>query len=132
MNHRSVIGATAATVEVDGVRLAFDADGGGPTLVCLHAVGHGASDFARIRERFQGRFRVIALDWPGQGNSGPDRVVTSAARYAELLRGFLDAIGVDKAVLLGNSIGGAGAVRFSASHPGRGFGLGLADPCRGR
>src|SRR5216684_3888165 len=107
MNHRSVIGATAATVEVDGVRLAFDADGGGPTLVCLHAVGHGASDFAGIRERFQDRFRVIALDWPGQGNSAPDRVFPSAARYAELLRGFLDAIGVDKAVLLGNSIGGA-------------------------
>jgi len=128
MNHRSAIGATAAAVEVDGVRLAFDADGGGPTLVCLHAVGHGASDFAGIRERFQDRFRVIALDWPGQGNSGPDRVVTSAARYAELLRGFLDAIGVDKAVLLGNSIGGAAALRFAVSHPERVLGLVLANP----
>ncbi len=110
------------------MRLAFDADGHGPTLVCLHAVGHGASDFARIRERFQDRFRVIALDWPGQGNSAPDRALPSAARYAGLLRGFLDAIGVDKAVLLGNSIGGAAALRFAASHPERVLGLVLANP----
>jgi pimeloyl-ACP methyl ester carboxylesterase len=128
MTRRSVLGATAATAEVEGVRLAFDAGGSGPALVCLHAIGHGASDFARIRERFQGRFRVIALDWPGQGNSAADHLAPSAARYAGLLRGFLDAIGVEEAVLLGNSIGGAAALRFAAAHPDRVAALVLANP----
>lgn len=128
MNRRSAIGARGAAVPVHGVRLAFDADGSGPALVCLHAIGHGASDFARVRERFRDRFRVLAPDWPGQGNSGPDPVAPSAARYADLLGGFLDAVGVDQAVLLGNSIGGAAALRFAASHPRRVLGLVLANP----
>ena len=92
MTGRSVLGATAASVEVDGVRLAFDASGTGRALVCLHAIGHGASDFARIRERLQGRFRVVAPDWPGQGNSAADHVAPSAERDARCFRGVAGAV----------------------------------------
>lgn len=101
-------------VVVDGVRLAYDDEGSGPALVCLHAIGHGARDFERLRARLSARHRVIALDWPGQGRSGDDRHPANAARYADLLAGFVDALRLDEWVVLGNSIGGAAAIRFAA------------------
>jgi pimeloyl-ACP methyl ester carboxylesterase len=118
---RSALGATAPwkQVVVDGVTLAFDDEGHGPALVCLHAIGHGAADFTRVRARLRGRYRVLALDWPGHGNSSADRVPTSAARYADLLAGFVRAAGVEDPILLANSIGGAAAIRYAAAYPVR-------------
>ncbi len=115
---------------VDGVRLAFSDEGAGgaAALVCLHAIGHGGGDFSRARTRWRDRRRVIVLDWPGQGHSGPDRVPASAARYERLLAGLLDALRVDRAVLLGNSIGGAAALIHGARAPERVAALVLENP----
>lgn len=127
---RSAVGARAPWREavVGGVRLAYDDDGAGPALVCLHAIAHGAGDFAGVRERLCARWRVLALDWPGHGNSGDDPIPASAARYAELLAAFLDTVGIEQAVVLGNSIGGAAAIRYAAAHPTRVRALVLANP----
>jgi 4,5:9,10-diseco-3-hydroxy-5,9,17-trioxoandrosta-1(10),2-diene-4-oate hydrolase len=127
---RAHVGADEACARrsVDGVELAYDDEGDGPAVVCLHALAHGARDFARLRARLGARHRVVALDWPGHGRSAADRVPTSATRYADLLGRFLDALGVDEAVLVGNSIGGAAAVRWAATHPDRVRGLVLENP----
>src|SRR5262249_52983854 len=58
---------------------------------------------------------------------GSDARPASAARYSELLEGFLDALGIGPAVLIGNSIGGAAAIRYTAEHPGRVRALVLAN-----
>jgi 4,5:9,10-diseco-3-hydroxy-5,9,17-trioxoandrosta-1(10),2-diene-4-oate hydrolase len=112
---------------VEGVRLAFDDEGSGPALLCLHAVGHGARDFEALRLGLRGRARVIALDWPGHGRSGEDAEPPSAERYAALLRGLVEGLGLGELVLLGNSIGGAAALRFAAACPERVRGLVLVD-----
>ncbi len=116
------------TLTVDGTRLVLDDDGDGPPLVCLHAIGHDAADFARVRTRFRDRHRVLALDWPAQGRSSREAGRATAARYAALLAGVLDALGVGPAVLLGNSIGGAAAIAYAARRPDRVRGLVLEDP----
>jgi len=115
---------------IDGVRLAYSDAGGGPAapLVCLHAIGHGGSDFARLRARFAGRRRVITVDFPGQGHSDPDTVPASARRYEHLLGGLLDAIGVERCVILGNSIGGATAFLHAVRAPERVAALVLENP----
>ncbi len=110
-------------VEIDGVRLAYDDRGDGEPLVCLHAIGHDRSDYRNLEAG-----RVIALDWPGQGESGPDHQPPTSRRYAELLAGFLDALRLDRVVLLGNSIGGGAAIAYAARHPERVRGLVLANP----
>lgn len=127
---RSAVGTRPPWKEavVDGVRLAYDDEGSGPALVCLHAIAHGAGDFAALRERLGTCRRVVALDWPGHGNSGADHIPASAMRYADLLTGFLDAVGIEQAVLLGNSIGGAAAMRVAAAQPARVRALVLANP----
>jgi pimeloyl-ACP methyl ester carboxylesterase len=113
--------------DVDGVRLAYDDEGQGPVVLCLHSIAHGARDYAPLRERLRGRCRVIALDWPGHGRSGEDRAPASAARYAEIAERFADALGLRDVVLIGNSIGGAVAIRLAAKRPDVVRALVLAD-----
>ena len=113
---------------MDSTRLAVDDDGAGDAVVCLHAIGHDARDFDRLRARLRDRHRVIALDWPGQGRSPRDGRPASAARYAELLEGVLMALDVDACVVVGNSIGGAAALIHAAGHPERVRGLVLENP----
>ena len=127
---RSAVGSTAPwnVVEAGGVSLAYNDEGRGPSLVCLHAIGHGAGDFVHFRRAFAADYRVIAVDWPGQGNSGADDLPASDRRYAELLGLFLDRLGIEKTVLIGNSIGGATALRYAADRPDRVRALVLENP----
>ncbi|HVM94813.1 MAG TPA: alpha/beta hydrolase [Candidatus Acidoferrales bacterium] len=105
------------TAVVDGVELAYADSGAGPTVVCLHAVGHGGGDFVPLRDRLGDRFRFLLVDWPGQGRSGSDPQPASAARYGQLLEGLLARLQVHDAVILGNSIGGSVALGLAAVRP---------------
>lgn len=119
------------TVVVDGVTLALHdsaPEGGKPVLICLHAIGHGGGDFAGVVARYSTDFRVITVDWPGQGASGDDTHSASATRYTALLEGAVDQLGLSNVVLLGNSIGGAVAIDYASRHPENVRGLILANP----
>jgi len=116
------------TLAIDGTRVVLDDDGAGDAVVCLHAIGHDARDFARLRTRLVPRRRVIAIDWPGQGRSPRDGRPVTAAHYAELLGATLDALDVETCVVVGNSIGGAAAIAWAARHPERVRGLVLENP----
>lgn len=118
-------------VVVDGVSLALHdsaPDSDKPVLLCLHAIGHGGGDFAPVVAAFSNDFRVITLDWPGQGASGDDAQPASAVRYTTLLEGVVQHLGVTKPVLLGNSIGGAVAIEYASRHPDQVRALIVANP----
>lgn len=100
-------------------------------LVVLPAAGHTWGDYRAILARFAPQRRVFALDWPAFGNSpkpAPKDFTYAAEGYAELLSGWLDGLGIARTVLLGNSIGGAAAIRYAAAHPQRVVGLVLVAP----
>ncbi|MGB8580404.1 MAG: ThiF family adenylyltransferase [Candidatus Sulfotelmatobacter sp.] len=81
---RSAVGAQdpRQTTIVDGVTLAYtDSGGPGLTIICLHAIGHGARDFEDLTRRMAFDYRIIAIDFPGQGNSGNDLQSASGTRY---------------------------------------------------
>lgn len=127
---RSAVGATVPfkTIEIEGINLAFNDDGEGLTIVCLHAIGHGAGDFKRLRASLCQNYRVIALDFPSHGNSDDDFQPASILRYTALLAKFLDEIDLNKVILIGNSIGGAVAIQYTFSYPERVQGLILENP----
>jgi pimeloyl-ACP methyl ester carboxylesterase len=129
-DYRSAVGAQQPhkIVLPDGVELAYsDSGGSGPVLLCLPAIGHGARDFEDLSWRLAPQYRVLALDFPGQGNSGPDRQPASATRYAALLTEFIDRQKLNSMILLGNSIGGATAIRYASANRQRVKGLVLCD-----
>jgi 4,5:9,10-diseco-3-hydroxy-5,9,17-trioxoandrosta-1(10),2-diene-4-oate hydrolase len=129
-NYRSAVGAQQPykVVWLSGTAIAYtDSGGSGPVLICLHAIGHGARDFEDLSRRLTPGYRVLALDFPGQGNSGPDTGQASATHYADLLAQFIDHLDLKSVILIGNSIGGAASIRYASTHPERVQALVLCD-----
>jgi 4,5:9,10-diseco-3-hydroxy-5,9,17-trioxoandrosta-1(10),2-diene-4-oate hydrolase len=110
-----------ARVVVDGVSLAIKRSGRGLPVVGLTAVGHDAHDFAPLAQRTADRCELICIEWPSHGDSGADHLPASAARYAQLIAGALPQLGVDRPIVIGNSIGGAAAILLAAQTPVRGL-----------
>jgi pimeloyl-ACP methyl ester carboxylesterase len=127
--YRSAVGAqNPILLSLDGVSIAYtDSGGAGPTVLCLHAIGHGARDFEDLSRRLSPDYRVIALDFPNQGNSGPDFKPASGTRYTEIVSQFIDRLNLTSVTLVGNSIGGAVAIRYASLHPERVKALVLCD-----
>lgn len=101
-------------VDAGGALLAIMRRGTGTPLVCLHAIAHGARDFELLADKVGDGFEVIAVDWPGHGHSPHDGKPPSAEHYGEVLLQLLDALKLEKPILLGNSIGGAAALQVAA------------------
>lgn len=105
---------------------------GGATVILLHGGGPGAtawSNFGRTMPVFADRFDTIAVDQPGFGGSASAPITghyfTAAA---DALAGLLDELGVGRAHLIGNSLGGGTAVRLALGHPQRAGRLVLMGP----
>jgi len=128
-NFRAACGAQEPVtwIEAAGAKLAVMRRGRGFPVVCLHAIGHGARDFEPLANLIGNDYEIIALDWPGQGLSPADGHPPSAARYSEILTAALDAMKLDRVILIGNSIGGAASVIAAAANPARVTALVLCD-----
>lgn len=126
---RAAVGAQPPIkwITIGGSRMAAMRRGEGTPVLCVHAIGHGARDFEPLAAKIEGRFEILALDWPGQGASPDDGVPPSAAHYETLIGRAMDGLGMERAIIIGNSIGGAAALRFAAHNPGRVRALVLCD-----
>jgi 4,5:9,10-diseco-3-hydroxy-5,9,17-trioxoandrosta-1(10),2-diene-4-oate hydrolase len=123
--HRWQVGAspTRRTAMIDGVEIAYDDSGAGLVVIGLHATAHGSRDFELVRPALSRRYRLITLDWPGHGRSGDDHRPFDAIRCGEVLDGIVKQLGLQQAIIIGCSIGGAAAIRYAATHSERVLGL---------
>ena len=122
-------------VEVgDGLRLHYHEAGTehAETVVLLHGGGPGASawsNFGRNIPVFAKTYRTIAVDQPGFGRSDkPTEHPQYFTHSARAVAGLLDRLGIAKAHLVGNSLGGGTAVRLALDHPDRAGRLVLMGP----
>ena len=120
-------------VDVGGLRqhvVELGIDTGAPPLVLVHGAGCNLEDMRlALGERLAARHRVILIDRPGLGWSlRRGRSGSSPAYQAAVLRGVLDRLGVERAVIIGHSWGGALALTFALDHPDRVAGLVLLAP----
>jgi pimeloyl-ACP methyl ester carboxylesterase len=116
-------------VEVEGLTTRYLTAGEGPPLLLLHGVGDDASDWPRAMIYLTHSHRIYAPDLPGSGGSaGPPAERYSPAFFGRFVGAFMDALGVDRAAVVGNSLGGLAALRFALSEPERVAALGLVAP----
>lgn len=115
---------TSRFVRVGDLTLHYNEAGTGETLVMLHGSGPGASgwgNFYRNIDHFvDAGYRVILLDMPGFNKSS--EVVVEEARdvhHARVLCDFLDTLGIARAHVIGNSMGGCVTLAFAIAHPER-------------
>lgn len=109
-------------------KIAYIDQGQGPALICLHAIGHSADDFQAVIPSFSERFRCIAIDFPGHGDSEPGSHPVSAGYYANVVQALLEQLNIDEFILVGNSIGGAAAIELAARMPDKVKALVLCNP----
>ena len=108
-------------VTVEGERIHLIERGErGPRVLLLHGYASNAQAWRAVIERLEGRFQMVAVDAPGFGWSTryPTRPLTGDA-YAERLVGLLDALGWQRADVVGQSWGGGLAQRLAVAHPER-------------
>lgn len=112
------------TVRVDAADVfVSDTGGNGPALVLLHGGGPGASglsNYSRNIDALARHFRVVVPDMPGYGRSSKHVDHSDPFGYlADTIRGLLDELDLPTAHLVGNSYGGAAALRLALDTPDR-------------
>lgn len=128
----SIPGMTSRTVTVGKRQIFVSEAGSGYPLLMLHGGGAGASglsNYSRNIDALAGHYRVLVADMPGYGQStkGVDRN-DPFGDLAQSMLGLLDALKIPSAHVVGNSLGGACALRMALEAPSRVSALVLMGP----
>jgi pimeloyl-ACP methyl ester carboxylesterase len=103
--------------------------GRGDTVLCLHGLGGTKASFLPTVAALADSYRVVAIDLPGFGESDkPIGAPYNAPWFARVAVEALDALGVERAHLVGNSMGGRVAIEAGLAHAERVNGLALLSP----
>jgi pimeloyl-ACP methyl ester carboxylesterase len=124
---------TRKKVTVGDLELSYHDVGEGPAVVLLHGSGPGVTGWANFGANLPvlaPHLRCIVLDQPGFGQSSrQEKYERNYLRIsADALGGVIDALGLETVALLGNSMGGDVAVRYTLDHPKRVSKLMLMGP----
>lgn len=104
-------------LELHGDRVAYRDEGAGDAVLLIHGMAGSSETWRSVIPRLSKKFRVIAPDLLGHGESAKPRGDYSLGAFAVWLRDFLDELGVGQATLVGQSLGGGVAMQFVYQHP---------------
>ncbi|WP_431313849.1 alpha/beta fold hydrolase [Mycobacterium avium] len=104
-------------LELHGDRVAFRDQGEGEVLLLIHGMAGSSETWRSVIPPLAKKFRVIAPDLLGHGESAKPRTDYSLGAFAVWLRDFFDELGVSRAAVVGHSLGGGVAMQFVYQHP---------------
>lgn len=107
--------------------ISYTDDGAGPPVLLLHAALHDRTDFAPVRDALADGRRVVAVDWPGHGESPLPPTPLRAVQFGDLLLELADRLDLSNVVVIGNSVGGYAACRLALERPHRIAGVVLVN-----
>ncbi|HEY6399672.1 MAG TPA: alpha/beta fold hydrolase, partial [Solirubrobacteraceae bacterium] len=111
LDHRSV--------RLHGREVAYVAGGEGPTLLLIHGIGGDWRTWEPVLDGLARQHRVVAVDLPGHGGSGKGPGDYSLGALASALRDLDGALGIERATVVGHSLGGGVAMQFAYQFPER-------------
>jgi 4,5:9,10-diseco-3-hydroxy-5,9,17-trioxoandrosta-1(10),2-diene-4-oate hydrolase len=107
----------------DGLQIHYQEEGQGPAVVFFHGSGPGASGWSNFRRNYpvfaKAGFRTVVVDTLGFGYSSKPDVDYGMDFLVGAVHRFFDKVGIEKASLVGNSHGGAVALKFALDHADR-------------
>lgn len=121
------------TVRVNGADIHYKVAGQGQPLLLIHGYPLSGDLFQAQREALSGQFKVITPDLPGFGQSGnlqdgsSGQAGVSIGHYAQTMLAFMDALGIEQAVIGGHSMGGMITLAMYEQAPERFAGMLLID-----
>jgi len=116
-------GYVGVTIGGEAKRLYFETAGEGPTVLCLHTAGADSRQFRYLMEDadLTSKYRFIAFDMPWHGRSDPPSdwatrtYSLSTEDYSQTVFAFMDALEIEKPILMGCSMGGAIAIYLAST-----------------
>jgi pimeloyl-ACP methyl ester carboxylesterase len=115
-------------VEVNGKRIRYWAEGDGPAVVLLHGLSNSVEFWQYNIASLAAHHRVYALDLLGFGRSDKEIGTFSLSYSGSFMAQFMDALEIERATLVGNSLGGAISAQTAGQFPERVERLILVDP----
>ncbi len=109
----------AHEVDLHGHRAAYRVAGSGPPIVLIHGMVNSSRHWEAVAMRLAGSHRVIAPDLIGHGGSATPRGDYSLGAHAASIRDLLATLGVERATIVGHSLGGGVAMQFFYQFPQR-------------
>ncbi len=103
-------------LDVNGDRIAYVDEGEGETLLLVHGMAGSSATWRHLIPRLARDCRVVAPDLLGHGASDKPRSDYSLGGFAVWLRDFMDALGIARATVIGQSLGGGIAMQFAYQH----------------
>lgn len=110
---------TPLTIQVNGHTIFYTVKGDGKPLLLIHGYGAGMWVWEKQIEALSQSYRVYVLDLIGHGFSDRPKVSYTPETYIHFLRDFMDGVGIEKATLIGNSMGGGIAWAMAILYPER-------------
>ena len=104
-------------LDLHGERVAYLDEGDGAVILLLHGMAGSSQTWRPVIRPLSRKYRVVAPDLPGHGNSTKPRSDYSLGAFAALLRDLCDELGITRATVVGHSLGGGIAMQFSYQHP---------------
>jgi len=106
-------------LDLHGQRVCFHTGGEGPALVLIHGITATSRTWREVLPRLAEHHRVLAPDLLGHGESAKPRGDYSLGAYASGVRDLMIALGIDKATVIGHSLGGGVAMQLAYQFPER-------------
>ena len=115
------------SIRINDINLAYTDVGAGPPIVLIHGYPFNRSLWTEQTEALNSKYRVVAPDLRGFGESDSSEGTATMARMAEDVAALMDALAIEQAVIGGLSMGGYVALAFARMFPARVKALVLAD-----
>ena len=106
-------------IELHGRRVIYRVAGSGPPVVLIHGMLNSSSHWRSVALNLAAEYTVVAPDLIGHGDSAAPRGDYSLGAHAASIRDLLAAIGIDRATIVGHSLGGGVAMQFFYQFPQR-------------
>jgi pimeloyl-ACP methyl ester carboxylesterase len=104
-------------LELHGDQVAYREAGEGEALLLIHGMAGSSATWRSVIPQLSKKYRVVAPDLLGHGESAKPRGDYSLGAFAVLLRDLLDELGITRATVVGQSLGGGVAMQFAYQHP---------------
>lgn len=103
-------------INIDGLDVAYEVSGQGAPLILMHGWGCDHTTVASVAATASATHTVYSLDLPGFGQSTEPREPWTPERYAQMLRTFVERLGIERPSLAGHSYGGRVAIVYASQY----------------
>jgi pimeloyl-ACP methyl ester carboxylesterase len=104
-------------LDIHGERVAYLDEGSGEAILLVHGIAGSSQTWRSVIGPLSRKYRVVAPDLLGHGNSTKPRSDYSLGAMSVLVRDILDGLGITRATIVGHSLGGGVAMQFVYQHP---------------